>query len=90
MANPPDKKEEAKRAIDVFLVSVLLDAGAGNAWTYTEKSSGMKFSRSEGLGVASIHMFEDGFFSSNPEQPYRVDGKLHWSQNMPPWSCLFD
>lgn len=75
MSNPPDKKEEARRTIDLFVVSVLLDAGAGSAWKYAEKSSGKTFSRSEGLGVASVHMFEDGFFSSDPGQPYRVDGQ---------------
>jgi Protein of unknown function (DUF1688) len=72
--NPPDLKEEARRIVDLFVVSVLLDAGAGNKWVYYEKSSGMKFTRSEGLGVASIHMFEQGFFSSDLQQPYRVDG----------------
>ncbi|KAF5374099.1 hypothetical protein D9615_008836 [Tricholomella constricta] len=69
-----DTREETRRCIDLFVVSVLLDAGAGNQWTYHEKSSGMKFSRSEGLGVASIHMFDQGFFSSDPAgQPYQVD-----------------
>jgi Protein of unknown function (DUF1688). len=72
--NPPDDKESCKRLIDIFLVSVLLDAGAGNAWTYREEESGMAFSRSEGLGVASINMFHNGFFSGDDEQPYRVDG----------------
>ncbi|GLB40069.1 putative DUF1688-domain-containing protein [Lyophyllum shimeji] len=68
-----DAREEIRRSIDLFVVSVLLDAGAGNQWTFHEKSSGMKFTRSEGLGVASIHMFDQGFFSSDPEQPYKVD-----------------
>ncbi|KAF8653673.1 hypothetical protein AX16_003824 [Volvariella volvacea WC 439] len=73
--NPPDTKEAARRAVDLFLVSVLLDAGAGSVWSYAEKSTGQKFSRSEGLAVASFHMFEDGFFSSDPSQPYRVDAQ---------------
>ncbi|KAG6845150.1 hypothetical protein H0H87_012946 [Tephrocybe sp. NHM501043] len=68
-----DSWEVIKRSIDLFIVSVLLDAGAGNQWSYHDKSSGLKFSRSEGLGVASIHMFEHGFFSSHPDQPFRVD-----------------
>ncbi|KAF8896632.1 hypothetical protein BD779DRAFT_1496964 [Infundibulicybe gibba] len=71
----PNAKEEARRTIDLFVVSVLLDAGAGSAWSYTEKSSGMNFSRSEGLAVASIHMFEGGFFSSDERQKYRVDAE---------------
>lgn len=60
--------------LDLFLVSVLLDAGAGSTWSYHEAESGLKFSRSEGLGVASINMFEQGFFSSDPQDPHRVDG----------------
>ncbi|CAA7270085.1 unnamed protein product [Cyclocybe aegerita] len=71
--NAPDLKEQARRLIDLFLVSVLLDAGAGNAWKYVEEASGLTFSRSEGLGVASVHMFESGLFSSDPGQPCRVD-----------------
>lgn len=35
------------------MVSVLLDAGAGDAWKYQEASSDQTFSRSEGLGVCS-------------------------------------
>ncbi|KAJ7080926.1 hypothetical protein B0H15DRAFT_855541 [Mycena belliarum] len=72
---PPSTTEAAKRLIDLFMVSVLLDAGAGNQWAYTEKESGVRFSRSEGLGVAAVHMFEHGLFSSDPEQPYRVDAE---------------
>ncbi|TFY82108.1 hypothetical protein EWM64_g1910 [Hericium alpestre] len=72
-ASPPDQKEKAKRLVDLFLVSVLLDAGAGNAWKYNDSASGMSFSRSEGLAVASINMFAEGFFSGDKEQPYRVD-----------------
>ncbi|KAJ7692908.1 hypothetical protein B0H17DRAFT_512940 [Mycena rosella] len=72
---PPSTTEAAKRLIDLFMVSVLLDAGAGNQWTYTEKESGVQFSRSEGLGVAAVHMFEHGLFSSDAAQPYRVDAE---------------
>ena len=73
--NPPDIKEICRRLIDLFLVSVLLDAGAGNTWKYVEAGTGLVFSRSEGLGVASIHMFEQGFFSSNEQNPFQVDGE---------------
>ncbi|KAA1474482.1 DUF1688-domain-containing protein [Dentipellis sp. KUC8613] len=72
-ASPPDSKEIAKRLIDLFLVSVLLDAGAGNEWKYTDAASGASFTRSEGLAVASFNMFAEGFFSGDKEQPYRVD-----------------
>ncbi|RDX45578.1 DUF1688-domain-containing protein [Lentinus brumalis] len=73
--NPPDLKEITRRLIDLFLVSVLLDAGAGNRWTYMEESSGQRFTRSEGLGVASIAMFEEGFFSGDSSNPHQVDAE---------------
>ena len=75
--NRPSDKEIARRLVDLFLVSVLLDAGAGNAWSYYEKSSGQTFTRSEGLGVASFAMFVEGLFSSNPENPHQADCKCH-------------
>lgn len=76
LESPPDPKEKTKRLIDLFLVSVLLDAGAGNDWSYRDEASGKSFSRSEGLGVASFNMFEEGFFSGDAGQPHRVDGML--------------
>ncbi|EIW61121.1 DUF1688-domain-containing protein [Trametes versicolor FP-101664 SS1] len=72
-ANPPDDREVTRRLVDLFLVSVLLDAGAGAAWKYTE--GGAAFGRSEGLGVASFVMFEQGFFSAVEGQPHRVDAE---------------
>ncbi|KAI0037010.1 DUF1688-domain-containing protein [Vararia minispora EC-137] len=72
-ASPPDVKEKTKRLIDLFLVSVLLDAGAGNAWSYHDQGSDLTFSRSEGLGVASFNMFAEGFFSGDASRPHRVD-----------------
>jgi hypothetical protein len=57
----------------LFLVSVLLDAGAGTKWSYKSKESGKVYSRSEGLAVASLEMFKAGAFSSDPNQPHQVD-----------------
>ncbi|KAI0046326.1 DUF1688-domain-containing protein [Auriscalpium vulgare] len=71
--SPPDVKEQAKRLIDLFLVSVLLDAGAGDQWSFHEPETDLSFTRSEGLGVASFKMFAEGFFSGDSRQPYRVD-----------------
>jgi hypothetical protein len=67
--------EQTARLLDLFLVSVLLDAGAGNAWKYKEKSSGEVYGRSEGLAIASLDMFLDGVFSGSQSDKYRVDGK---------------
>jgi Protein of unknown function (DUF1688) len=58
--------------LDLFVVSVLLDAGAGNAWKYTTKQN-RKYGRSEGLAIGSLDMFEMGLFSSDKSDPYRVD-----------------
>ncbi len=69
---PVDARERARVAIDLVTVSVLLDAGAGNAWRYRE-ASGAAFTRSEGLAVASFDMFGAGAFSSSPAQALRVD-----------------
>lgn len=73
-ATAPDSHEVARRTIDLIVISVLLDAGAGNKWMYTEPRTDLVFTRSEGLGVASFHMFDAGLFSSDPSQPHRVDG----------------
>ena len=66
-------QERTRRLIDLFLVSVLLDAGAGQKWTYKSKESGKIYRRSEGLAVASLEMFKAGAFSSNPDEPCQVD-----------------
>ncbi len=56
--------ERARAQIDLVVVSVLLDAGAGDRWQYEERESGKVYSRSEGLAVASFHLFMSGALSS--------------------------
>ncbi|QIB34504.1 URC4/urg3 family protein [Ancylobacter pratisalsi] len=68
-----DAAERARVMIDLAVVSVLLDAGAGDAWYYHEEASGLTIGRSEGLAVASLRMFEAGGFSSDPKIPLRAD-----------------
>lgn len=65
--------QQARARIDLTVVSVLLDAGAGPHWRYVEADSGQTFSRSEGLGVASWHAFRQGLFSDTPDDPLRAD-----------------
>ncbi|KAL1848275.1 hypothetical protein Plec18170_008186 [Paecilomyces lecythidis] len=70
-----DNTECARRLIDMFLVSVLLDAGAGNTWTFIEPGSNIRLSRSEGLAVASLYMFKNGLFTDNGSgNAAKVDG----------------
>ncbi len=68
-----DPAERARARIDLAVVSVLLDAGAGGAWRYTDLATGTVLARSEGLGVASLRAFEAGLFSSDPRRPLRAD-----------------
>lgn len=63
--------DRAQAMIDLTVVSVLLDAGAGADWGFVE--DGVRYHRSEGLAVASWHGFVDGRFSSDPENPLQVD-----------------
>ncbi len=65
--------ERARAHIDLAVVSVLLDAGAGSRWHYAEAVSGLRLARSEGLAVASFHAFTSGRFSSNPQRPLQAD-----------------
>lgn len=67
-----DSDERARCCVDLAVVSVLLDAGAGPRWSYRERESERTFSRSEGLAVASLRLFLDGGFSGG-EQPLRAD-----------------
>jgi len=53
-------------------VSVLCDAGAGDAWKYID-SRGHELSRSEGLAYATFDMFSEGLFSSDAALPCRVN-----------------
>ena len=69
----PGASKHAVTLIDLVVVSVLLDAGAGADWHYKEERTGRVHARSEGLGVASFHAFCTGLFSSDPTQPLRVD-----------------
>jgi hypothetical protein len=68
-----DAAERARLRFDLAVVSVLLDAGAGDAWRYREAASGQLFARSEGLAVASFDLFAAGACSSDPAMPWRAD-----------------
>ena len=68
-----DRAETARSRIDLAIVSVLLDAGAGPGWRYQEAETGQVLARSEGLGVASLRAMQGGLFSANPTRPWRAD-----------------
>ncbi|KAE8385711.1 hypothetical protein BDV23DRAFT_14784 [Aspergillus alliaceus] len=58
-----DKVEQARSLVDLFFVSVLLDAGAGDKWRFTEPGSNLAIGRSEGIAVATLYMFSEGEFA---------------------------
>jgi hypothetical protein len=69
------KLQRAHTLIDLTVVSVLLDAGAGEHWKYVEPATGQTFTRSEGLAVASYHAFCAGLFSRDKDHPLQVDSE---------------
>ncbi|KAI1631031.1 DUF1688 domain-containing protein [Biscogniauxia mediterranea] len=71
-----DDLELTRRLIDLFFVSVLLDAGAGDHWRYVEPETDRIYERSEGIAVASLHMFNSlAFTAAKSGTAPRVDGK---------------
>jgi len=70
-----DEVEIGKKLIDLFVFSVLVDAGAGNSWSYKESTTGEVYNRSEGLAIASIDLFKLGALSNDPKMnPHVVNG----------------
>jgi hypothetical protein len=60
-----DPLEQARIKFDLVIPSVLLDAGSGPLWKYHEKETSREYSRSEGLGIASFHLFMSKIFSDD-------------------------
>jgi hypothetical protein len=60
-----DPLEQARIKWDLVIPSVLLDAGAGPQWKFRETETSREYGRSEGLGVASFHLFLSGALSGD-------------------------
>ena len=65
--------ERARSAVELAIVSVLLDAGAGSEWRYRDELTGETIGRSEGLALATFDLYCRGVLSSDPAQPLRAD-----------------
>ena len=65
--------ERARSRFDLAVISVLLDAGAGDRWRFRDGPGGQSYARSEGLAVASLRLFAAGGFSSDDGKPLRAD-----------------
>jgi hypothetical protein len=73
---PLSREQRLTASAELVITSVLLDAGAGAGWSYRD-ANGARFTRSEGLAVASFDWFMAGGFSLEPNAPLRADaGKL--------------
>ena len=73
VAPEADAAERARARLDLAMVSVLLDAGAGPGWRYIEAETGLVLARSEGLAVTSLRAMQAGLFSADPANPWRAD-----------------
>ncbi|WP_028388053.1 URC4/urg3 family protein [Legionella fairfieldensis] len=68
-------EEQGKILYELVILSVLLDAGAGKRWIYKEQPGDQRYSRSEGLALASLALYLQGAFSADVNQPLRVDAE---------------
>jgi hypothetical protein len=81
--------DRARAHIDLAVASVLLDAGAGAAWSFVEAESGQRYTRSEGLAVASFRAFMRGAFSARQDDALRVDASALAAMDAATLASLF-
>ncbi len=70
-----DQAARTRAAFDLAIISILLDAGAGEKWRYRDAATKQSVGRSEGLALASLDMFARGAFSSDPDNPLQADAE---------------
>lgn len=63
---PLPVRERVRAKLELAIVSVLLDAGAGDRWGYRDIDSDIRHKRSEGLALASAYAFVGGVFGAEP------------------------
>ena len=81
--------DRVRAHIDLTVASALLDAGAGAAWGFVEAESGQRYTRSEGLAVASFRAFMRGAFSARQDDPLRVDASALAAMDAATLASLF-
>lgn len=69
----PSTTRRCRRLVDLFLVSALLDAGAGTKWSYKSVENGRIYRHSGDLAIASLEMYTAGLFSGNPDNETQAD-----------------
>jgi hypothetical protein len=73
VAPSADPDEVVRARIDLAIVSVLLDAGAGTQWRFYDAATSQTLGHSEGLAVASLRAMQAGLFSADRADPWRAD-----------------
>ncbi len=71
-----DPLDRARMDIDLVIVSVLLDAGAGADWRYLDRVTNEYMVRSEGLAIASLDAFCAAVFSDQDATVPRCDAEV--------------
>jgi hypothetical protein len=85
-----DPTEALRARFDLLITSVLLDAGAGDRWHFAEPGTGVALGRSEGLAVASYHLFAAGGLSTDPAgAPLRADADALAALDEPALAAAF-
>lgn len=69
------KQQAAAMCTELVVLSVFLDAGAGSKWTYWDDETQRTYTRSEGLALASLALYQSGVLSKHPDQPLRIDAE---------------
>jgi hypothetical protein len=75
-----DAIEKTRIKIELAIVSVLLDAGAGMQWKLKDPFSAGTFSKSEGLAIASLDLFLKGAFHSQGKIGADSEGLKNFSK----------
>ncbi len=81
-----ERDEIARVRTEVVLVSVILDAGAGESWRYRE--AGKTYARSEGLALASLRLYASGALSASDTR-LRADSEALRRIEMPTLGTAF-
>ncbi|MEE2961070.1 MAG: DUF1688 family protein [Myxococcota bacterium] len=68
-------EQRLRSHLELVLISVLVDAGAGPKWSYSAKQDDktIVLNRSEGLAIASFELFSSGKLSSHATHSLQVD-----------------
>lgn len=70
-----DDDARARAEFDLVITSVLLDAGTSSSWRYRDGITDIEATRSEGLALASLRLFEWGAFSADWQDHLRADAE---------------